>query len=706
MANQPEVTSYDAGVYQLEITDPVDGGVGAVSNAPLLALANRTNYLKKHLDDLESGTTIPAGIARIASPAFTGSPTAPTQAAGDNSTKLATDQFVQTAVNGIVVVDISGAATTTLTQAQWGTAIIVLTGAVTANKAVVFPAQSGHWQVVNSTTGNFTVTLKTAAGAGVDITRGRSSNIYCDGNGVSLQQTDFVSPALTGSPTTPTPTVGANNTLIANMAALLQGMAAFGIGAVNGPQVTDLNALSAGGMYYATSSANGLPIAANSSIAHLPYSDGSAALQICSTLAVPVRIYYRTRASGTWNPWDEFGKLNSPAFTGAPTTPTPSLGDTSTKVANMAALAQALTARSRAYASGVPTVTADTTLLPSGVGLAYRINGASALTVTLPSPADVTSGCSYTIRNESLFPVTVTTPVGNIFSAYAAQATSLVLASNEWIEIQASGTGAWVVDTRGKLSETAAINSPSFTGAPTAPSLARFTAGSGLVNADTLKASGIQANTFRSVDLSVATVNLAASDAGSVIAITGSGGGTLVLPAANAVPAGALITIRCNNTGVSTNTLKGSGTNTIGGEVGAGANTALLISGDCMVLVSDGVSKWDVAVEATAAFVANLFTTNQQLTANGYQKLPGGLIMQWGGAQTSASGVVLVVMPVTFTNPPRSIVATVANSAANNVSVAVNVVTNGSFRGYTTAGSSGSVGTAGPLAFNWLAIGY
>ena len=37
MAYQPEVVSYDAGIYQLEVIDPVDGGVGAVSNSPLLS---------------------------------------------------------------------------------------------------------------------------------------------------------------------------------------------------------------------------------------------------------------------------------------------------------------------------------------------------------------------------------------------------------------------------------------------------------------------------------------------------------------------------------------------------------------------------------------------------------------------------------------------------------------------------------------------
>lgn len=203
MANQPEVTLYDSGVYQIEATDPVDGGVGAVTNAPLLSLSNRTNYLKKHLDDIENGTFLPDKLAPKDSPVLTGTPTGPTQAVGDSSTKLATDAFVQRAINGSLNVNVAGGVTVTLTQSQYGYPVIALVGALSANIAVVFPSQQGKWQVINNTTGSFTVTLKTAAGTGVVVTQGRSTNILCDATNVNLQQTDFVSPAMTGSPTAP-----------------------------------------------------------------------------------------------------------------------------------------------------------------------------------------------------------------------------------------------------------------------------------------------------------------------------------------------------------------------------------------------------------------------------------------------------------------------------------------------------------------------
>ncbi|MGY4022080.1 gp53-like domain-containing protein [Aeromonas sobria] len=70
MANLQEVVSWEAGIYQLETGDPVLGGPGGVSNKQGQALANRTAYLKRHMDDLEGGNTA-AGKANKLSTART-----------------------------------------------------------------------------------------------------------------------------------------------------------------------------------------------------------------------------------------------------------------------------------------------------------------------------------------------------------------------------------------------------------------------------------------------------------------------------------------------------------------------------------------------------------------------------------------------------------------------------------------------------------
>ncbi|QTI81499.1 hypothetical protein IAI58_19345 (plasmid) [Roseomonas marmotae] len=89
MAFLPETETYDEGVYLIETTDPVVGGVDGISNKPQRNLANRTKYLKKHVDDLEQLK------APLDTPLFSGEPKAPTPDTADETTKLATTLFVK-----------------------------------------------------------------------------------------------------------------------------------------------------------------------------------------------------------------------------------------------------------------------------------------------------------------------------------------------------------------------------------------------------------------------------------------------------------------------------------------------------------------------------------------------------------------------------------------------------------------------------------
>lgn len=192
MANLTESQTYDAGVYQLETTDPVVGGPDGISNAPLKNLANRTAYLKKHVDDIESGAFALPGYAKLNSPAFTGNPTAPNQAAGDNDTSVANTAFVQTAVAGVLSKSVAGGSNVTLTAAEAGYATLIFTGTLTANISVIVPTAAGRWIVRNSTSGAFSLTVKTSAGTGVSIPQGKSLEVYCDGiNVVALLATQL-----------------------------------------------------------------------------------------------------------------------------------------------------------------------------------------------------------------------------------------------------------------------------------------------------------------------------------------------------------------------------------------------------------------------------------------------------------------------------------------------------------------------------------
>ena len=53
MADLTETATYDAGIYQLEATDVVQGGPGAIDNVQAQALANRTAYLNNRIQEVE-----------------------------------------------------------------------------------------------------------------------------------------------------------------------------------------------------------------------------------------------------------------------------------------------------------------------------------------------------------------------------------------------------------------------------------------------------------------------------------------------------------------------------------------------------------------------------------------------------------------------------------------------------------------------------
>lgn len=63
MANVPETPSFDAGIYQIETTDPVLGGPNGIANAQAKGLANRTAFLKQQIEQLNSGQYKPSWIA-------------------------------------------------------------------------------------------------------------------------------------------------------------------------------------------------------------------------------------------------------------------------------------------------------------------------------------------------------------------------------------------------------------------------------------------------------------------------------------------------------------------------------------------------------------------------------------------------------------------------------------------------------------------
>ena len=96
LATTAFVTSAVSGAGASELNDLSDVTISTAGSGEVLR-HNGTNFVNADLASTDLSDT--AQLARLASPALTGTPTAPTASAGNNSTQLATTAYVDTAVS-------------------------------------------------------------------------------------------------------------------------------------------------------------------------------------------------------------------------------------------------------------------------------------------------------------------------------------------------------------------------------------------------------------------------------------------------------------------------------------------------------------------------------------------------------------------------------------------------------------------------------
>lgn len=115
-----------------------------------------------------------------------GNATSPESSTGATTGWVPLDSYGSTTISGLTN------SSQTLTSVQASKDRIVLTGTLTSNINIIFPAWVKGWVVSNRCTGNFTVICKTASGSGVSVEQGNSNYIYCDGTNITA---DFGSAA-------------------------------------------------------------------------------------------------------------------------------------------------------------------------------------------------------------------------------------------------------------------------------------------------------------------------------------------------------------------------------------------------------------------------------------------------------------------------------------------------------------------------------
>ncbi|QUN57384.1 hypothetical protein [Burkholderia cenocepacia] len=241
MVKLVESSQWEEDLYQIETADPVEGGPDGVSNRQAKQLGGRTRYLKAQVEQSQSGlaqhiaaadphsqyatksdlaarlaelvgqapgmldtlkeladalgndpnfaTTITNQLglkAPISSPVFTGTPKAPTQAQGDNSTALATTAFVKQ--SGESYSSIQGIATTaTLNSGHVGAFIWAYGVGITLTLPPVAGVPNGATITIGAPVA---VTIKGNASENINSQFGVTSNTFALNAG---EQAQFIS---------------------------------------------------------------------------------------------------------------------------------------------------------------------------------------------------------------------------------------------------------------------------------------------------------------------------------------------------------------------------------------------------------------------------------------------------------------------------------------------------------------------------------
>lgn len=309
-------TGVTAGTYR-SVTVDVYGRVVAATNPTTVAGYGLTDvYTKTQTDNLL------ALKAALASPAFTGTPTAPTAIVGTNSNQLANTAFVQAALAALVASSPGALDTlnelaaalgndpnfaTTITNAlalKAPLASPALTGVPTAptpaagNNSSQLANTAFVQAALNALTGAAPTTLNTLVELATAI--GNDPDFVGTITSALTLKAPLASPALTGTPTAPTVAIGTNNAQLATTA-----FVQIALNALVGAAPTTLNTL--------------VELAA--AIGNDP--DFASTINSQLNLKAP---------------------LASPALTGVPTAPTAAVGNNTTQLATTAFVRAAITA--------------------------------------------------------------------------------------------------------------------------------------------------------------------------------------------------------------------------------------------------------------------------------------------------------------------------------------------------------------------------
>lgn len=559
------------------------------------------------------------------------------------------------------------------------------------------------------------------------------------------------SPTFTGTPLAPTAPDTSNSTQIATTAHVLARLVTAGLytQSSGGPSGNDADTVGAAQVEARStiSTTANAPMPQWTKILALPV-DASNGVQL--SLGVQAdRAFYRRKSVGVFQPWLEFAFLNSPAFTGNPTAPTATAGDNDTSIASTAFVQYAV----KGVASIALNATGDTvvTVAQAGAGI-LSLTGALTGNVTVTLPAGVTGrwlvfnsttgAFTVTVRNPTGASVVVTqsktaelyangslvmfahTELSNVLLSGVPTAPTAALGTNTtqiatMAALQAAlnnliSSAPGALDTLNELAVAlgndpnfattmtnllatkAPLASPALTGTPTAPTAARFDATTKIATMAAIDAVGAQYNDI--VFINGAGLTGVLAHVGGAVHFSGASGNSYSLP--NSVTLGLPVgaTVRIHNWGGSAMSVGAQGSDKMQEATGIVASaTARTIPSDSYVdCIFIGSGTWLMfgtgVMGKTSLFSASMGTS-------GYQRLPSGLIIQWGGTAAYTSGDMVTTLPIAF---PNAFLVVVISQGYTAGSASIGYAS----AGPTSLGTFTWKGSASGNGDQYIAIGY
>lgn len=193
------------------------------------------------------------------------------------------------------------------------------------------------------------------------------------------------------------------------------------------------------------------------------------------------------------------------------------------------------------------------------------------------------------------------------------------------------------------------------------------------------------------------TVTLTAADIGKHIVVNLAT--SIVLPAASSVAAGATLHILVS--GVTDSTISRAGSDLITRNDGQSVTSVAVKANTSLILrQGTGGTTWIVCGGDASLQYSPLFASST--SASGYQKLPSGLILQWGTWTPHATpgNPVAVTFPITF---PTALRAVIVSSGGNTTTSPTQSAWSSS---QTTTGFDARTSAANTTNGQWFAIGF